>query len=152
MKKIKLGDVFEIITPKGKAYLHYIFKDPVMKVELLRVLPGLYAEKPKDIDRLIATNERYMIFFPLTAANKKGIVQVVGYYPPDNFGKPKYMRSEHNIRGEAMGWHIVDTDTLKRELVETLSPEQKKLSEWGIWNDTLLIERLIEGWALEHEG
>ena len=26
---------------------------------------------------------------------------------------------------------------------------QKELSPWGIWNDTLLIERMMEGWTPE---
>ena len=62
------------------------------------------------------------------------------------------MRTEHNIRGEFLGWHIVDTETWQRQLVKTLSPEQKKLSPWGIWNDTLLIENLVNDWSLEKWG
>jgi len=48
-----------------------------------------------------------------------------------------------------LGWHIIDTETWQRQLVKTLTPEQKQLSPWGIWNDTLLIENLVDDWELE---
>lgn len=59
------------------------------------------------------------------------------------------MRSEHNVRDESLGWQIIDTDTWHRQLVKDLSAEQKKLSDWGTWNDTLLIEDLVSDWSLE---
>lgn len=141
MGKIKVGDVFEINTPKGKAYLHYIYKDKTTG-DLIRVLPGLHSDRPANFDTLVGSKERYMVFFPLTAANKQKIVEQIGYYSADNFVKPRFMRTEHVVRGEFLGWHIVDTETWQRQLVKTLTSEQKKLSPWGIWNDTLLIENL----------
>ena len=148
MSKIKIGDIFEINTSKGKAYLHYIFKDEVIG-ELIRVLPGLYSERPASLDNLAKSKEKFMIFFPLSAANKRKIVENVGYYPADNFERPKYMRYDHNVRGTFLGWHIVDTNTWHRQLVKSLTPEQKQLSPWDVWNDTLLIERLVSNWSLE---
>jgi hypothetical protein len=149
MGKIKIGDIFEINTSKGKAYLHYIHKDPKIGRELVRVLPGLYAERPASFDKLAGSKELYMIFFPVSAANKKKIVMNVGHYSADNFTKPKYMRTEHNVRGEFLGWHITDTDTWKIQLVKELTQEQKQFSDWASWNDTLLVERLVNDWSLE---
>ena len=151
MARIKIGDIFEINTPEGKSYLHYVHKDNATG-ELIRVLQGLYSERPANFDKLAASEERYIISFPLSAATKQKIVEPVGYYPASNFNKPKLMRTEHNIRGEFLGWHLVDTETWHRQLVKTLSPEQKKLSPWGIWNDTLLIENLVNDWSLENWG
>lgn len=151
MARIKVGDIFEINTPKGRAYLHYIYKDKTTG-DLIRVLPGLYSKRPANFDTLAGSKERYVVFFPLSAANKQKIVEQVGYYPADNFGKPKYMRTEHFVRGEFVGWHIIDTETWQRQLVKKLTPEQKQLSPWGIWNDTLLIENLLTDWSLEKWG
>ena len=148
MAKIKLGDIFEINTPKGKAYLHYIYKHPTIS-HLIRVLPGIYLEKPANFDKLAGSNEDYMVFFPLSAAHKRKIVECVGFYSADGFIMPHYMRTDHNIRGEFLGWHIIDTDTWKRELVKTLSSEQKMLSPFESWNDTLLIERITNNWSLQ---
>ncbi|MBY8962545.1 hypothetical protein KJK34_07245 [Flavobacterium sp. D11R37] len=146
MKRIKLGDVFEINTPKGKAYLHYIHKDTMGA--LIRVLPGLYANRPVNFDMLVSSKERYMIFFPLSAANNRNIVERVSSYPANNFNMPRFMRNSHIIRGEFLGWHIIDTETLQRKLVKNLTTEQKSLSPHEIWNDTLLIDRLVNDWSL----
>ena len=149
MPKIIIGDIFEINTPKGKAYLHYIHEEPKIKRQLTRVLQGLYLERP-NLDELAGRKEQYMIFFPMTAAYNRKIIDRIGHFAADIFSKPKYMRSEHNVRGENLGWHIIDTDTWKMELVKKLTPNQKQLSDWASWNDTLLIERLISGWSLEN--
>lgn len=151
MGRIKLGDIFEVETPKGKAYLHYAYRDTVTG-ELIRVLPGLYSERPANFNELAASKERYVVSFPLTAANKQKIVEQVGFHPVDNFVKPKFMRTEHNVRGEFLGWHIVDTSNWQRQLVKNLTSEQKRLSPWGIWNDTLLVENLVNDWSLEKWG
>lgn len=151
MARIKLGDIFEINTPQGKAYLHYIHKDSVTG-ELVRVLQGLYYERPANLSTLVAEEERYIISFPLAAATRKMIVELAGNSSALNFNKPKLMRTKHCIRGEFLGWHLVDTETWQRQLVKTLSPEHKKLSPWGIWNDTLLIENLSNDWSLENWG
>jgi hypothetical protein len=148
MTNIKLGDIFEINTPKGKSYFHYIYHDKSLG-DLIRVLPGLYSERPANFDKLAGSKEKYMIFFPLSAANRRRIVENMGHYPVDNFEQPQYMRSEHIVRGEFLGWHIINTKTWERQLVKTLTPEQKKLSPWGIWNDVLLIENLVDDWSLE---
>jgi hypothetical protein len=149
MRKIRLGDIFEIVTEKGTAYLHYIYKDESIG-DMIRVLPGLYSERPVNFEQLAGSKERYTIFFPLSAASKRKIVELVGHYSINIARKPDYMRTEHTVRGEFLGWHIINTETWKRELVKSLSSKQKELSPWGIWNDTLLIERLINNWSLEN--
>lgn len=151
MKRIKVGDIFEINTPKGKAYLHYIYKDQKIG-DLIRILPGLYSERPISFDKLASSKEKFMVFFPLSAANKQKIVEHVSHYPANNFEKPKFMRNDHIIRGQFIGWHIINTETWERQLVKTLTPEQKKLSPWEVWNDTILIENLIDDWSLEKWG
>lgn len=147
MAKMIIGNIYEINTEKGKAYLHYIFKDDELG-ELVRVLPGLYSEKPTNFNELVESEELFSVFFPLSFANKKKIVEFVGNYSDKKFTKPNYMRSEHIVKGEFLGWHIVNTDTWERQLVKKLSQEQKTLSPWGIWNDTLLVERLVGNWKL----
>ena len=117
--------------------------------ELVRILPGLYKEPPVDLEKIASSQERYMIFFPLKAAVRQKIVKKSGFYPAENFKKPRHMRTEHTVRGSFISWHIINTETWQRELVTNLSTEQKKLSPWGIWNDTLLLQRLVADWTLE---
>jgi len=148
MSKIEMGDVFEIQTSKGKAYLHYIHEEPE-KYELVRVLYGLYQQRPTDIEKLVAMDEQYLICFPLKAAYRKKIIDKVGHVSASNYAKPTFMRDTHWVRGEFHGWQIINLDTLQIETVQTLTPEQERLSQIGIWNDTLLRERLEAGWTLE---
>ena len=52
MAKIKIGDVFEIETAKGKAYLQYAYLDK-NGIEIIRVLRGLHSERPKEFDNVV---------------------------------------------------------------------------------------------------
>ena len=53
------------------------------------------------------------------------------------------------VTGEFICWHIIDYDTWKRKKVERMTEEQKQLSPWGTWNDTLHKQRVAEGWTLD---
>jgi hypothetical protein len=64
---------------------------------------------------------------------------------PQDFVLPKIFRSKCTIKGQFINWHIIDYETWKIEQVQGLSDEQKQLSPWETWNDTLLKERLDEG-------
>lgn len=150
MKKIQMGDVFEITTPKGKGYFQYVFNNKTMS-ELIRILPGLYLEQPENMVQVVARKEIYFVHFPLKAAYRKGIVKLVGKYDlPEEMEFPKKMRTDYVDKfGSRICWHVIDYNTWKRESVKEVTEEQKKLSPWGIWNDTFLIERLAEGWTPE---
>lgn len=47
-------------------------------------------------------------------------------------------------------YRYLNFKTWKHETVVDLSEEQKKLSPWGLMNDTLIIELLKTGWRLEN--
>lgn len=150
MKKISIGDIFGIDTPKGKAYFQYVYQDETIG-ELIRILPGLYKQKPNNFTDLVKQNELFFLYFPLKSAYKRKIVKLVGnYLLSNNFRKPKLMRAKNvDQNGKFINWHVIDTDTWKREHVTELTEEYKQLSPWGVWNDTLLIERLSTGWTLD---
>lgn len=102
------------------------------------------------LENLVNEKELYFISFPLKYAVKKKCVKLIGNYNVPEFVKvTRYYRDTHIIRGEFICWHIVDSETLKRRSVKELSDEEKMLSEWGSWNDTLLAERIAEGWTLD---
>jgi len=150
MKKIQVGDVFEIITPKGKGYFQYVYNNKIIG-QLIRILPGLFSEQPNDMLAIVKEKELYFVHFPLKEAYKQGIVKLVGNYNlPQNLKLPKQMRSKNVDKdGNFKSWHIIDYNTWQRLSVTELNEEQKKLSPWGTWNDTLLIEKLVSGWTLE---
>ena len=147
--KLNKGDIFKIKTKIGFGFLQYVETDD-MGVEFVRVLEPISIEEKitqSDVDQ----TERWNIGFPLKAAARKKIVEKVGNFEiPKSYVNSDYARSEHNVRGESLGWHIVHKSTLKRELKTNLDEKDLKLSPHGIMNDTLIIERLEQNCRLEN--
>lgn len=149
-KKVNIGDVFELESSNGNK-IHFqcvdIPKDTRNEVELIKVFFKLHKKTPDDLSTIIK-EDYFFIRFPLKAALKKNIIKLIGYYPlPETFVAPLFYRTI-NFSGTA--WQIINSKTLKRETVEVLSKEQKKLSPYGGMNDTLIIELLEKGWNLEN--
>lgn len=151
LPKVNYGDVFEIKTSNGMGYFQLIKNATVDDCELIRVFRGTFDnEEDARIENLAATKEAYFIRFPLRYALKRKLVRYIGNYKvPDEVVIPRFFRSKDMVRGEFISWDIVDSETLKRKLFKELSDEQKKLSPFGVWNDTLLAERIASGWSLE---
>lgn len=151
MKRIKVGDVFEIDTPKGRAYIQYVLKNKMIG-ELIRVLPGVYENQPDNLLQIVNAKEEYFVHFPVKAANKQKIINLMGNFGlPKGIDIPKQFRTKKmDKHGTPIGWQIIDYETWQRETVDELLDEHKKISPWGIWNDTLLIERISQGWNLDN--
>lgn len=149
-KKIELGDIFEMLTSNGKKIYLQCVELPVdikNDVEMVKIFYNLYDERPSDLSSIVE-GDYFFNRFVVKAANRKKIIEKIGNVVlPENFETPKYYRTT-NLADDA--WQIVDAKTLKRETVTDLSEEQKKLSPWGMMNDTLIIELLERGWKLEN--
>ena len=150
MKKIILGDLFELQAVHGKAYIQCVdIPNNNNDVELIKVFYTIYKEGVTDIN-LTTEEDFFFIRFPLRVAYRKNIVKKIGNVPlPNTFELPKYLRRFHSFGHEPLGWHIIDTKTEQIKLVKHLTDDQKKLSPWGGMNDTLIIELLEKGWRLE---
>lgn len=150
-KKAKFGDIIGIKTPKGFAYLQYTHKDPEYG-DLLRVLPGVFDGEPDSLESLSNLKELYFVFFPLSFALSKELVSVVGYaaIPEWAVEKPFLRRAGGRApTGKVLNWWL--NDGRREWKVDKLSEEQKNWSLAAIWNDTLLIQRICEGWMPSKE-
>jgi hypothetical protein len=145
--KIEIGDIFEIKIADKFAYLQFVYLHN--ERQLVKIFCSQQINRSNIFNYVVSDKELFLIFFPVTAAFRKKIIFKVGKVNVHDFLFPKYMRIVHTIREEFLGWHIVNTETGKLQLVKNLDVEQKKLSSWGTWNDTLLIEQLENGWDLE---
>lgn len=144
--RTKCGDVFEIKTARGFGYFQLSNKHPEYG-QLVRVLPGVYPERPADLERLVGEKEVFFIFFPATAAASKGLVEKVGDFaiPIWAQGIPLMRRpGARGPGGKVLSWFIVSDRGEK--LVKELDENQRQLSLAVIWNDTLLAERIASGW------
>jgi len=149
MAKLKLGDVVEIKTGKGLNYAQYAHRHKQYGA-LLRVFDNSYDTRPSDFGELIKSKLRFMCFFPLSTAVDQGIVSII-----DNVALPLEAEKFPTFRAgivdpatrKVVVWWLWDGKNERR--VGELTAEQRKLSIRGVWNDTLLIERIESGWTPE---
>lgn len=149
MARIKLGDLIEISTPKGLAYAQYINRHPKYGA-LLRVFSALYNQRPSDFAKVVVKDVQFMCFFPLQAAVNQGIVTIVDNIPvpPEASDFPVFRDGVIDpTTGKVGVWWLWDGE--KEWRIGQLTPELRRLPIRGVWNDTLLIERIVSGWRSE---
>ncbi|MDQ6945682.1 MAG: ribonuclease E inhibitor RraB [Actinomycetota bacterium] len=115
---------------------------------LVRVLPGLHPVRPTDLGAVVAMDERFFTFFPVAAAASQGIVRIVGNQEvPERKRSFPLMRMRGSIdkSGRVLDWWLYDGNREWR--IGQLGPGQEKLSLAEIWNDTLLVERILSNWV-----
>jgi hypothetical protein len=152
-KRARFGDVFEVHTPRGLAYLQYTSKHPEYS-DTVRILPGLFKTRltPDELATLI-TQEGYFTFYLVSLALKHGLVELIGNYPiPAGLGSPsKLLRAGFRTsEGKALAWFLWD-GTQETLLKRELTSEEKRISLAQMWNHEFLVHRLAEQWRPEHE-
>jgi hypothetical protein len=150
----KIGDIVELTTPAGFAYAQYTYKhmEPPRYGELIRVLPGLYEERPDDLASLARENERFFTFFPLGPACSKGIVEIVGNEDiPENAQGLPLMRVPGAIErdGKVLNWWLWDGKNSRP--IGGLDDLSRPLSILRIMSDVTLINRIVSGWSPEDD-
>ena len=146
-QRVKVGDVVEIPTSKGLAYAQCTHSIKQWG-HLLRVLAGFHERRPQNFTPVVEADESFRTFFPLQAAVSKGIFQVVANVavPEDAIEFPLFRAAGHVDReGVVHNWFLWDGE--KEWRVDGLTEEQFRLPLRQVVNDTLLIERLEEGWT-----
>ncbi len=155
--KPKIGDVAEIRTPGGLAYIQYIHEGRG-NGELVRVLPGLYDVRP-DLKTLVLQRELYTIFYTLKFAMRAKQAEIACNLPV-----PEWARSEPLMRhaagrtpeGKVTGWRIMPAlskptiDFLKQtSVLRELTQEQKRLSIHVLRPHQSMVKELARGWSPE---
>jgi hypothetical protein len=149
MARLKIGDIVEIKTGKGLVYAQYTHKHPRYGA-LLRILRKFYGVRPSDFTELARIRPAFMCFFPLGAAVNRGIVSIVGnvVVPTEAKAFPTFRNGVIDpSTGRVKVWWLWDGE--KEWRVGELTAEQRRLPILGVWNDTLLIERIESGWTPE---
>lgn len=148
--KPQIGDVIEIPTPSGFAYAHYTHKheEPPKYGSLLRVLPGLHESRPVDFADLVKLQPQFITFFPLGAACKQKIVHVVANEPIPTHAQsfPTFRSCVRTPSGRGPWWLW---DGKKEWKIGALKPGMEFLPLRAVWNDTMLVERIIQEWRHE---
>lgn len=153
-KKIKpnIGDIVEIQTPRGFAYAQYTHRSPRMG-DLIRVLPGVYEQRPSSFDDIVASKERYFVFYPLGAALTQKLVTPVGEAEvPEEIQKFPLMRMAGlpDREGKVRDWWLFDGK--QERPAGELTPELVHLSIAEVWGHPLLVDRITEDWSPSQFG
>ncbi|OZG70205.1 hypothetical protein BTA51_27455 [Hahella sp. CCB-MM4] len=146
MARIKIGDLVEIKTSSGLTYAQYTHKQPRYGA-LLRIFDKSYKNRPSPLEGVLNDSVRFSTFFPLTAAINRGIFEIVGNFSVKEELKPfpLFRAGAVGTSGKVATWWLWDGE--KEERIGKLSDKQKYLPIRGVWNDTLLIERIESGWT-----
>lgn len=150
-KRVRPGDILEVRTSRGLAYVHYTGRHPEYG-DAIRVLPGLLASRPADFMTLVNHPEAYFTFYPAGAAVSQGLVEIAAEHPvPRGEVFPAVYRREgaSNREGRVLAWLICEGT--KETLVRELSEEQRLLPIASIWNHEALLHYLTREWRPEQD-
>ena len=146
-KRAKTGDVIEIPTRRGLAYVQYaLYKE--QWGALLRILPGFFENRPPNLCNIVAEREKFVTFFPLQAAINRKLFQVVEHceIPESSKAFPLFRAAGHIDRqGKVLDWWLWDGE--REWKIGKLDSEQMKLPMRLVTNDTQLIEDIEEDWT-----
>ena len=148
-KQIRTGDIFALKTADKYIYMQCVkLPEDNTQVELLRIFYKLFDDKTSFEKLNNNIMDYFYVGFPLQSAYNRGIVEFLSHqsFPPD-FSLPRFSRLDNSF---GKGWNILDEKTGKFihfGLLE-LNNEQKLMSpgQTEVWNDTLIIEKLLQGW------
>lgn len=158
-KKAKIGDVAEIATPAGLAYVQYTHDGESMG-ELVRVLPGIHKSRPAEFAELVSQKELYFIFYTLNYALRARQAEIVAHCSVPDWARPyPLMRLDWGTdENGSRRWKIADASvqwTLENHKrippTKDLSPEQMKLSIHCLWPHPVMVKELARGWTPERD-
>ncbi len=158
-KKPKIGDICEIKTPAGLAYVQYTHEGRDMG-QLVRVLPGLFSTRPTDFAELSQQKELYFAFYALNYAVRDHQTEVVSHQPVPGWAHPHPLMRWCGARdpsGKTIAWKIFSASNpltveehQRTPLIHTLTPEQQRLSVHQLWPHPVMVKELARGWTPEH--
>ncbi|WP_064684558.1 hypothetical protein [Rhizobium bangladeshense] len=148
-KRIKIGDIIQILTSKGGSYAQVTHKHSRYG-HLLRVFDGFRADRPNNLAEVVASPVLFSAFFPVQKAVGEGLVANVGNSSVSaaNSGFPTFRTSTRDREGRRGPWWLWNGET-EVMLTRGLSDEDKKYPVRGIISAPLLIERIEKGYRAE---
>lgn len=148
-KRIKIGDVIQILTSQGIAYAQFTHKHREFG-SLLSVFEGFYPEVPTDFNSVVKSALQFQAFFPLQAAINGGLLSIVVNVPVASCNSkfPMFRTcviGKHGERGPWWLWDGENENMLEREL----SDMERKYSLRDLISAPLLVERIEKGYRPE---
>lgn len=145
-KKVKLGDVLQIVTSKEVAYALVTHKHPEYGY-LIRVFSSFYKTQPEDFSFVSSSLVLFSTFFVVQSAVNQGLLSVVANVPvPLNLQPfPTFRTRNGGAGGSIWLWDGVESYRLDR----ALSLQEQKYPVRGIISYPLLVERIENKYVAE---
>lgn len=150
-KRVKIGDVVEVLTSKGLAYAqvtHIHSEEHSSYGPLLRIAPGFFTERPERFEELLWKEPVAMMFCALQAAIKSGICEIVANVcvPEQAKSFPLFRASNDDPGADTpKNWWFWDGD--RTWPVGKITLEQRRMPLREIADGVLLRERIEAGWS-----
>jgi hypothetical protein len=148
----QIGDIVEIVTSTGLAYAQYTHEHskPPGYGSLLRVLPGVYPERPAKLSELCEKKEQFTMFFPLHVKLKQqgGVFKIIANEVIPEWAKPfpVFRRGLPDRAGKVHEWWLWDGE--KGWKVGKLTREELHSYPYlGVANQAALIQMIENGWT-----
>jgi len=148
-KKVKLGDILQVLTSKGVAYAQVTHKNPEYGF-LIRVFSGFHNKHPASFADMVQGSVQFSAFFVVQSAVNQGLISVVGNVQiPEKLQAFPTFRSRNGTTGGSLWlWNGVESFRLERQL----SSEELEYSTRVIISAPLLVERIQNNYRPEtHE-
>ncbi len=148
-KKIKIGDLLQILTSSGIAYAQVIHKHQEFGY-LISVFAGFYEKFISDYTEVVASAPQFIAFFPAQAAVNQNLLSVVANVEvPEKLKEfPIFRTRSGGVGGAVWIWNGSESNRLQRELTES----EMRYPTRGIISAPLLVERIENGYRAEtHE-
>jgi len=148
MRRPRPGDILELKTPRGLAYLQYVGRHADYG-DVICVLKGFHQQRPAE-PAAVAGGPGYYIFYPVLAAARppNPLVEVVATDVPLPKGRavPRDLRRSGwtDGSGRSLTWVVKrdGVDTMRRKLTAA----EKRLPILETWNHEFLVDRVTEEW------
>jgi hypothetical protein len=157
-KKASVGDIVEIQTASGLAYIQYTHDGGGMG-ELVRVLPGLYPLRPTDFVALSSQKELYFVFYTLEYALRDHQAKIVSHQPVPVWAQPypaMRWRGPSDENGRTIGWKIFNAanpltleEHRRTPMIHHLKPGQERISIDVLRPHAAMVKELGRQWTPE---
>jgi len=159
--KPRIGDICEVKTPAGLAYLQYTHDSKNTMGQLVRVLRGLFRSRPSEFGVLAKQRELYFVFYTLKYALRNQQAEIVSHQPVPEWAQPYPLmrwRGACDPSGRAFAWKVFSASSLltveehqRTRVIHNLTPEQLRLPIYELWAHPVMVKELARGWTPERE-
>jgi Domain of unknown function (DUF4259) len=149
--RLKLGDIVEIYTSRGLAFAQYVNRHTKLPNygTLMRILPGIFPERPLDFEPTVNAEGSYCCFWQISSDLAGGKIQIVANVaiPKQHRKMPLFKWGMLTLRtGGVSDWEIWNPKVRKLRPIAQLSEEQKDFPILDFVSLEDVTMRIENGW------